>query len=64
VRDVVLNEDHHHMHTGHAPEVLAAMHNAMIALWRRAGWTNIADAIRATTASVTAALTFIGTLRL
>ena len=30
------------------------------ALWRRAGWTNIADTIRATGASVAAALTFIG----
>lgn len=62
VRDVVLREDHNHMHTGHAPEVLAAINNAMIALWRRKGWTNIADAVRATAASVTAALTFIGAL--
>jgi predicted transposase YbfD/YdcC len=60
VRDVVLQEDHNHMHTGHAPEVLAAIHNALIALWRRAGWSNIADAVRATAASVPAALSFIG----
>jgi len=57
---VVLNEDHNHMHTGSAPAVLAAIHNALIALWRRAGWTNIADAVRATAASVGTALTFIG----
>lgn len=62
VCDVVLREDHNHMHTGHAPEVLAAINNAMIALWRRGGWTNIADAVRATAASVTSALTFIGAL--
>ena len=64
VRDVILREDHNHMHTGHAPSVLAAIHNALIALWRRAGWTNIADAVRATAASTTSALTFIGALRL
>jgi predicted transposase YbfD/YdcC len=64
VRDVVLNEDHNHMHTGHAPQVLATIHNALIALWRRAGWTNIADAVRATAASVGSALTFIGAQRL
>ena len=46
------------------PEVLAAIHNALIGLWRRAGWTNMADAVRATAASVTTALTFIGAHRL
>jgi len=60
VRDVTLGEDGNHMHTGHAPEVLAALRNGLLALWRRAGWTNIADAVRATSASVAAALTFIG----
>lgn len=60
VRDVTLGEDRNHMHTGHAPEVLAALRNGLLALWRRAGWTNSADAVRATGASVAAALTFIG----
>jgi predicted transposase YbfD/YdcC len=60
VRDVTLGEDRNHMHTGHAPQVLAALRNGLLALWRRAGWTNIADAVRATAASVTVALTFIG----
>jgi predicted transposase YbfD/YdcC len=60
VRDVTLGEDRNHMHTGHAPEVLAALRNGLLALWRRAGWTNIADAVRATAASVTTALSFIG----
>lgn len=60
VRDVTLGEDHNHMHTGHAPQALAALRNGLLALWRRNGWTNIADAVRATGASVTAALAFIG----
>jgi hypothetical protein len=64
VRDVTLGEDRNHMHTGQAPEALAALRNGLLALWRRAGWTNIADAVRATAASVAAALTFIGLARL
>lgn len=60
VRDVTLGEDRNHMHTGHAPEALAALRNSLLALWRRAGWTNIAAAVRATASSVTTALTFIG----
>lgn len=64
VRDVTLGEDRNHMHSGHAPEVLAALRNALLALWRRAGWTNMADAVRATAASVAAALALIGVSRL
>lgn len=60
VRDVTLGEDRNHMHTGHAPQALAALRNGLLALWRRAGWTNMADAVRATGASVAAALAFIG----
>lgn len=60
VRDVTLGEDRNHMHTGHAPETLAALRNGMLILWRRAGWANLADAVRATAASVVRALTFIG----
>jgi predicted transposase YbfD/YdcC len=60
VRDVTLGEDRNHMRTGQAPQALAALRNGLIGLWRRAGWTNIADAVRATAASVAAALTFIG----
>lgn len=60
VRDVTLGEDANHMHTGYAPQALAALRNALLALWRRAGWTNTADAVRATAASVAAALAFIG----
>lgn len=48
VRDVTLGEDRNHMHTGHAAQALAALRNGLLALWRRAGWTNMADAVRAT----------------
>lgn len=62
VRDVTLGEDRHQMHTGQAPEVLAALRNALIDLWRSEGWSNIADAVRDTAASVRRALTLIGAL--
>lgn len=60
VRDATLGEDRSHMHTGHAPEVLVALRNGLLAPWRRAGWTNMAAAVRATGASVAAALACIG----
>lgn len=60
VRDVTLAEDRNHMRTGQAPQTLAALRNSLLALWRRNGWSNIADAVRATAASVSAALTLIG----
>jgi predicted transposase YbfD/YdcC len=60
VRDVTLGEDRNHMHTGQAPQTLAALRNSLLALWRRDGWTNIADAVRATAASVRVALSLIG----
>lgn len=60
VRDVTLGEDRQPMHTGHAPQVLAAVRNALIDMWRSQGWSNIADAVRDTAASVRRALTFIG----
>jgi predicted transposase YbfD/YdcC len=62
VRDVTLGEDRHQMHTGQAPQVLAALRNALIDLWRSLGWSNIADAVRETAASVRRALTLIGAL--
>jgi predicted transposase YbfD/YdcC len=60
VRDVTLGEDGNHMHTGNAPQALAALRNGLLALWRRAGWTTIADAVRTYAASVPTALAFIG----
>jgi predicted transposase YbfD/YdcC len=46
VRDVTFGEDASHVRSGAAPEVLAALRNAVIGLLRRAGHTNIAAALR------------------
>ncbi len=60
VRDVTLGEDAHQMHTGHAPQVLAALRNALLNLLRAAGWSNMAAALRHYSASVSHALQFLG----
>ena len=62
VRDVTLGEDRTQMHTGHAPQVLAALRNALIDVWRAQGWGNMADAVRACAASPHQALRCIGAL--
>ncbi len=46
VRDVTFGEDAHQMHTGQAPEVLAVIRSALMRLIRKAGWRNIAAALR------------------
>jgi predicted transposase YbfD/YdcC len=46
VRDVTMGEDACRVHSGSAPQVLAGVRNAIIALLRRDGWTNIAAALR------------------
>lgn len=48
VRDVTFGEDASQVRSGSAPQVLAALRNATLALLRRAGHTNIAAALRAT----------------
>jgi predicted transposase YbfD/YdcC len=60
VRDVTLGADRQPMHTGHAPQVLKALRNALSDMWRAQGWITIADAARDTAASAQRALTFIG----
>jgi len=60
VRDVTLGEDAHHMYTGGAPQVLAALRNTVLNQVRAAGWTNIASALRHSSASVAHALLFLG----
>lgn len=60
VRDVTLGEDAHQMHTGHAPQVLATLRNAVLNQLRAAGWTNMAAALRHYSYSVPRALQFIG----
>lgn len=46
VRDVTLGEDASQVRKGSAPEVMAALRNTVLALYRRSGATNIAAAIR------------------
>jgi len=62
VRDVTMGEDAGQIHTGRAPQVLAALRNAIISSLRARGWTNISDAIRYYGASVQHALELIGAL--
>jgi predicted transposase YbfD/YdcC len=46
VRDVTFDEDRSQIHTGHAPQNMAALRNTAIAILRTAGWNNIAAALR------------------
>src|SRR4051812_6570776 len=46
VRDVTWGEDASQVHTGHAPQALAALRNGLLSLLRACGWTQIADATR------------------
>jgi len=46
VRDVSFGEDGSQVRKGAAPEVMAALRNAVIAIMRGAGWTNIAAGLR------------------
>ncbi len=41
-----MGEDANQMRVGNAPQVLAAIRNAVLNLIRKKGWTNIADALR------------------
>jgi predicted transposase YbfD/YdcC len=60
VRDVTLGEDAGQAHTGSTAHALAAWRNGLLMVLRRAGWSNIADAVRAYAASVHNALDLIG----
>lgn len=46
VRDETLGEDRCQLYTGHAPQALAALRNAILSLLRYHGWSNIAAATR------------------
>jgi len=46
VRDVSFGEDGSQVRKGAAPQVMAALRNAVIAILRRQGWTNIAAGLR------------------
>ena len=62
VRDETLGEDRSQIHSGRAPEVLAALRNALLTLLRHQGWTNIAAALRSYGNSPQKALQLIGAL--
>jgi predicted transposase YbfD/YdcC len=46
IRDVTLGEDASRVRSGDAPQVVAALRNAVLALLHHAGWSNKARALR------------------
>ena len=60
VRDVSFGEDLSQIRSGAAPQVLAALRNAVIGLLRDAGWSNIAAAVRYNAWRPGAALQLLG----
>jgi len=62
VRDTTMGEDAGQVHTGNAPQAMAALRNAVISLLRREGWKNIANALRHFDAHPKRALDLIGAL--
>ena len=60
VRDVTLGEDACRVHTGAAPQALAAVRNTVIALVRLAGGVNVAAALHRFAAKPAEALAAIG----
>ncbi len=60
VRDVTFDEDRSQVRTGAAPQVMAALRNAVIGLLRRTGSQNIAAALRRYSWNPTASLSLLG----
>ena len=60
VRDDTMGEDRGQIHTGNAPQALAALRNAVLALIRYSGLTNVAEALRHYGSSPQRALQLIG----
>ncbi|MGZ3666559.1 MAG: ISAs1 family transposase, partial [Ktedonobacterales bacterium] len=60
VRDVTCGEDASAIRSGSAPEIMAALRSAHLALLRRAGWSNIAEAHRHYAWSAGKALRLLG----
>ena len=60
VRDVSFGEDACRVRSGAAPQVLAALRNAVIGLLRSAGWDNIAAGLRYNAWRPSAALELLG----
>jgi predicted transposase YbfD/YdcC len=62
VRDESMGEDRSTLRSGNAPHALAALRNAILALLRYEGWSNIPDAFRYFAASVHKSLQMVGAL--
>jgi predicted transposase YbfD/YdcC len=62
VRDLTWGEDAGQAYRGNTAHALAALRNALLALLRALGWTNIADALRHYGAKVPRVLHLIGAL--
>jgi predicted transposase YbfD/YdcC len=62
VRDETMGEDRGQVHTGNAPQALAALRNGILTALRYRGWHNIAEAMRHIGASVQRALTLVGAI--
>jgi hypothetical protein len=60
LRDVTCGEDASTMRSGAAPQVMAALRSAHLALLRRAGWRNIAETHRYNAWSQGIALRLLG----
>ena len=60
VKDVTMGEDACRVRTGSAPQVLAGIRNAVVALLRHEGWSNIAAGLRHHAVKVVKALQLVG----
>ncbi len=60
VRDVTMGEDACRVRTDSAPQILAGVRNAVLALLKRDGQTNIAAALRSCAVHVAKALRLVG----
>jgi predicted transposase YbfD/YdcC len=61
VRDVTFDEDRSQLRSGAAPQAFAASKNLAIALLRRRGWANIAEAVRCSAGRPRCAVALIAT---
>lgn len=62
VRDVSFGEDHCQVHTGNAPQALAALRNGLLALLRYEGWPSPPTAFRHFSIDVQHALRLLGAI--
>lgn len=63
IRDVTMGEDACRIRTGHAPQVLASIRNAVITALRASGVTNIASALRKNACQVVPLLAKLGIVK-